>query len=110
MVKVCSVLTDWKNTQARTKVTNAFPALLFSGFFHGVASIYSHSQLVSSAPTLLCMSLAHWEPCLARCAQGWRISVGFQRREGEEICYASEITAACSSQWTGAMLICKHVG
>lgn len=46
-----------------------------------IASIDSHAWPVSSALTLLCMELVHRELCLAQCAQGTGISVGFQRKE-----------------------------
>ncbi|KAI9547889.1 hypothetical protein NQZ68_012906 [Dissostichus eleginoides] len=50
--------------------------------------------------------LVHWEACLAQCAQGWGISVGFQRSHGGEICDASEIIAAIN----GELLACPIVG
>lgn len=102
--------TSWTNSQAHTAVMVAFPLLFFLEVSQWFASIYSHAWPVSSAVTLLCTDLAHWEPCLAQCAQGLGISVGFQRMDGGGICYASEIIAACSSQWTGALVICKHSG
>lgn len=36
--------------------------------------------------------------------------MGFQRKAGGGIRDALEIIAASSSQWTGAVLICKHSG
>lgn len=57
---------------------------------------------VSTAVTPFCTDLVHWEASLAQCAQGRGISVGFQRKDGGGICYASEIIPAPNSQWTVA--------
>lgn len=97
---------DGKTAPAHT----CFALLFFMEVSQWFASIDSHAWPVSSAVTPLCTDLVQWEPCLAQCAQGRGISAGFQRRAGGGICYASEIIAACGSQWTGAVLICKHSG
>lgn len=73
------------------------------------ASIDSHAWPGSSANPLY-TDMVHWEPCLAHSAQGRGISVGFQRKDGGRIYRVSEIIAASSSQWTRAVLICKHSG
>lgn len=100
--------TGWKNSPAHTAVMIAFPLLFFVEVSQWFASIDSHAWPVSSAVTLICTDLVHWEPCLAQSAQGRGISVGFQRGDAGGICYASKIIAASSSQWTGAMLICRE--
>ena len=100
----------WKSSQAHTAATIVSPFPFFMEVSQWSASIDSHAWPVSSAVTPLCMDPVHWEPCLAQCAKGRGISVGFQRKDDRGIWYALKIIASSSSQWTGAVLICKHCG